>query len=197
MANIALTPGRLTTACRIGNRRRFERFLNDEWHRAIRFKTEISLILIDIDHFKRYNDTYGHQAGDECLQRVAEAFAETIKRPTDLVARFGGEEFALILGGTDAAGALTIAEHAVANVNDLRVSHSDSETSQFLTVSVGIATMFAKFDNAEADLIKAADEALYNAKAIGRNRIYAYDHFTHLPINADVLSQEHFDVNPS
>src|SRR5688500_5138778 len=130
---------------KIGNRRRFESFLTDEWHRAIRFKTEISLILIDIDHFKRFNDTYGHQAGDECLQRVAEAFAETIKRPTDLVARFGGEEFALILGGTDAAGALIIAEQAVENVNDLKIPHSGSETSQFLTVSVGIATMFAKF----------------------------------------------------
>jgi diguanylate cyclase (GGDEF)-like protein len=182
---------------KIGNRRRFESFLTDEWHRAVRFKTEISLILIDIDHFKRYNDTYGHQAGDECLQRVAEAFAETIKRPTDLVARFGGEEFALVLGGTDAAGALTIAEQAVANVKALQIEHDKSLTSEFLTVSVGIATMFAKFDNAETDLIKAADEALYNAKANGRDRIYAYDHFTQLSINADVLSHEHFDVKPN
>ncbi len=180
---------------KIGNRRRFESFLADEWHRAIRFKTEISLILIDIDHFKLFNDTYGHQAGDECLQKVAEAFAETIKRPTDLVARFGGEEFALILGGTDAAGAINIAEQAVANLKDLRIPHSRSETSGFLTVSAGIATTFAKLDTGEAELIKAADRALYQAKANGRDRIHVDGHFDHVPIGARV--QEHLDANPS
>lgn len=182
---------------KIGNRRRFESFLVDEWHRAVRFKTEISLIMIDIDHFKRFNDSYGHQAGDDCLQKVAEALAETIKRPTDLVARFGGEEFALILGGTDAAGALTIAEQAVENVKNMNIFHSRSDTSEFLTVSVGIATMFAKLDTTEADLIKAADQALYQAKENGRDRIYIYDHFSHGPINASVLAQEHFDINIS
>jgi diguanylate cyclase (GGDEF)-like protein len=182
---------------KIGNRRRFESFLADEWHRAVRFKTEISLVLIDIDHFKRYNDAYGHQAGDDCLQKVAEAFADTIKRPTDLVARFGGEEFAIILGGTDAAGALTIAEQAVANVRSLGILHSHSDTSELLTVSIGVATMFAKLDMSEADLIKAADKALYQAKENGRDRIYVYDHFTHGPINADVLALEHFDINVS
>ena len=177
---------------KIGNRRRFESFLADEWHRAIRFKTEISLIMIDIDHFKSFNDTYGHQAGDDCLQRVAEAFAETIKRPTDLVARFGGEEFALILGGTDAAGALLIAEQAVENLRKMKIQHQGSDTNEFLTVSAGIATMMGKFDTSEADLIGAADRALYHAKANGRDRIYAYDHFTNMPINADLLAQEHF-----
>ena len=111
---------------KIGNRRRFESFLRNEWHRAVRAKSEISLILIDIDHFKLFNDTYGHQAGDECLQRVAAALADTIKRPTDLAARFGGEEFALILGGTDSTGALTIAEHAVENVKAMMIRHSSS-----------------------------------------------------------------------
>lgn len=163
---------------KIGNRRRFEEFLADEWHRAVRFKTEISLILLDIDHFKLYNDTYGHQAGDDCLQKVAEAFAETIKRPTDLVARFGGEEFAIILGGTDAQGAQNIAEQAAENVRNLKIPHSKSKTGEYLTVSIGIATTFAKFEITESDLIKVADKALYQAKANGRNQIVSFDFLT-------------------
>lgn len=175
---------------KIGNRRRFESFLSDEWHRAVRFKTEISLILIDIDHFKRFNDTYGHQAGDDCLQKVADALAETIKRPTDLVARFGGEEFALVLGGTSSAGARLIAEQAVENVRKMRVMHRGSETSPFLTVSVGIATAFPDLDMSEIDLIRNADRALYKAKENGRDRIFFHDHLTHGPVNADVLEQD-------
>lgn len=179
---------------KIGNRRRFESFLSDEWHRAVRFRTEISLVLIDIDHFKQYNDTYGHQAGDECLQKVAESLAETIKRPTDLVARFGGEEFAIILGGTDAAGALTITEQGIDNIKQLNIPHDGSETGSTLTVSAGIATMMPKLDSSETDLIKAADRALYCAKKNGRNRIYVNDHFSGTPINAVVLDQEIFET---
>lgn len=175
---------------KIGNRRRFESFLTDEWHRAVRFKTEISLIMIDIDHFKLFNDTYGHQAGDDCLQRVAEAFADTIKRPTDLVARFGGEEFALVLGGTDAPGALLIAEQAVDNVKRMRIVHAASKTDEFLTVSVGVATTFAGFDMSEMDLIKMADQALYHAKENGRDRIYVYDHLTRRPVEANTFAGE-------
>ena len=159
----------------IGNRRRFEEFLAGEWHRAIRFKTEISLILLDIDHFKRYNDTYGHLAGDECLKQVAEALNNTIHRPTDLVARFGGEEFAIVLGGTDADGAMTIAEEAFESVNNLEILHEDSETSKTLTVSVGIATTFAELGDDEGELVQAADEALYLAKESGRNQIICSD----------------------
>ncbi len=175
---------------KIGNRRRFETFLADEWHRAVRFKTEISLIMIDIDHFKLFNDTYGHHAGDECLQRVAEAFAETIKRPTDLVARFGGEEFALVLGGTDAAGAQQIAEMAVDNIRRMQIRHSESLTSEFLTVSAGVATVFATFDMTENDLIKLADAALYKAKRDGRDRIFVYDQITRGSLNADILARD-------
>lgn len=160
---------------KIGNRRRFEKFLADEWHRAARFKTEISLVLLDIDHFKLYNDTYGHLVGDECLQKVAEALADTIKRPTDLVARFGGEEFAIILGGTDSEGALNIARQAVENIKDLKIPHEKSETSDFLTVSIGVATTFTGFEMTESDLIKKADEALYRAKADGRDQIVCFD----------------------
>ena len=155
----------------VGNRRRFEKFLADEWHRAIRFKTEISLILLDIDHFKLFNDSYGHQAGDDCLKKVAEALRLTIHRPTDLVARFGGEEFAVILGGTDAEGARVIAEQAIEKINELKILHCKSETSEHLTISVGVATAFVEFGMQEAELIKAADDALYQAKKNGRNQI--------------------------
>lgn len=179
---------------KIGNRRRFESFLSDEWHRAVRFKTEISLVLLDIDHFKAYNDTYGHLAGDECLQKVAEALAETIKRPTDLVARFGGEEFALVLGGTDAAGALTIAEHAVHNIRELDIAHRTSSTKTWLTVSVGIATLLPNLDASETELIQTADLALYSAKTNGRDRIYVFDHFTRRPINASVLDLDEIEL---
>lgn len=159
----------------VGNRRLFEDFLADEWHRAIRFKTEISLILLDIDHFKLFNDTYGHQAGDECLKKVAQSLRETIHRPTDLVARFGGEEFAIVLGGTDLEGAVTIARQAIENVKNLAIPHCTSPTGENLTISVGVATTFVAFGMQEAELIKAADQALYQAKSMGRDQIVSKD----------------------
>ncbi len=156
---------------RIGNRRMFEKFLADEWHRAIRFRTKISLILLDIDHFKLYNDTYGHLVGDECLKTVAEGLLSTIHRPTDLVARFGGEEFAIILGGTDMPGALTIAQEAMEKIRELDIVHESSPTDGKLTVSMGVATVDAFVGESETKLIKAADDVLYQAKEEGRNRI--------------------------
>ncbi|MEZ5308827.1 MAG: diguanylate cyclase [Pyrinomonadaceae bacterium] len=159
----------------IGNRRRFEEFLADEWHRAIRFKTEISLVLLDIDHFKAYNDFYGHLVGDESLKLVAETLASVIHRPTDLVARFGGEEFAIVLGGTDSEGAHVIVKEAVEKVAGLRINHEASETSDVLTISVGVATTFAEMGMSETELIALADEALYKAKNSGRNRIVSFD----------------------
>ncbi len=182
---------------KIGNRRRFEAFLADEWHRAVRFKTEISLVLFDIDHFKLFNDTYGHQAGDECLQQVAEAFAATIKRPTDLVARFGGEEFAMVLGGTPVLGALQLAEEALANVKQMKIRHSESPTSEFLTVSVGIATILPDLSDSENDLIRLADSALYHAKRQGRDRIYVYDQTERGPLTDDILAREILIPRPS
>ncbi|MEO5857776.1 MAG: diguanylate cyclase [Pyrinomonadaceae bacterium] len=177
---------------KIGNRRRFESFLADEWHRAVRFRTEISLVMIDIDHFKQFNDTYGHQAGDECLQKVAEAFADAIKRPTDLVARFGGEEFALVLGGTDSEGAVTIAREALANLRELEIQHASSPIGEFLTVSLGVATVLPRIGSTEADLIKVADEALYLAKKTGRDRMQIFDEMTHGPMNAIRATHEMF-----
>ena len=155
----------------VGNRRLFDEFLGAEWRRAIRFKTEVSLVMLDIDHFKLFNDSYGHQAGDECLKSVAAALRATIHRPTDLLARFGGEEFAIVLGGTDRAGAVNIAAQAMNEINTLKIPHRTSHTSAHITVSIGVATMFVKMGMAEAELIQAADEALYCAKAGGRNRI--------------------------
>ncbi len=155
----------------VGNRRQFEDFLGAEWRRAIRFKTEVSLVLIDIDHFKLFNDTYGHHAGDECLKAVAAALTGTTHRPTDLLTRFGGEEFAIVLGGTGASGARNIAEQAMAKVDALQIPHSSSPTARHLTISIGVATMFVTVGMSEAELIKAADGALYRAKAGGRNRI--------------------------
>ena len=155
----------------IENSKSRERFLTAEWRRAIRMKTEVSLVLLDLDHFKLFNDTYGHHAGDECLKAVAAALTETIHRPSDLLARFGGEEFALILGGTDAAGARNIAEQAMQRINALRIPHASSPTLAHVTVSAGVATMFVTVGMSESELIKAADEALYRAKAGGRNRI--------------------------
>lgn len=159
----------------VANRRRFEEFLSDEWSRAVRFGNEISMIMIDIDHFKLYNDTYGHQAGDECLRKVAEALKQTINRPTDLVARFGGEEFAVILGVTDTIGTLQVAENAMECIRNLRIPHASSKSGEFLTVSMGVATTFAKSGLTVTDLIKAADNALYFAKENGRNQIKTFD----------------------
>ena len=140
--------------------------------------------MIDIDHFKLFNDTYGHQAGDDCLQRVAQAFADTLKRPTDLVARFGGEEFALILGGTDAAGALTITEEAVRSVAALGIRHSGSSTSDILTVSVGLVTMRPVIGMTEDRLISTADRALYQAKKRGRDQIVVIEDLSAGPVAA-------------
>jgi diguanylate cyclase (GGDEF)-like protein len=129
------------------------------------------MVLIDIDHFKRFNDTYGHLAGDECLQNVAAALKDTIHRPSDLLARFGGEEFVIVLGGTELAGAMTIAGQAMERIRGLRIPHRESPTSAHLTVSIGVATTCVRVGMPEADFLKTADAALYRAKTGGRDRI--------------------------
>jgi diguanylate cyclase (GGDEF)-like protein len=155
----------------VANRRRFEEFLADEWRRAIRSREPVSLLILDLDDFKLFNDTYGHHAGDECLKSVATALKATMRRPTDLVARFGGEEFAIVLGGTDLDGALIVARQAMNLVLDLKIPHRASPTSGHVTVSVGVAATAVTTGMSESELIKAADAALYRAKADGRNRI--------------------------
>lgn len=180
---------------KIGNRRRFESFLADEWHRAMRYNAEVSLALFDIDHFKAFNDTYGHQAGDEALHQVAQALAKAIKRPTDLVARFGGEEFAMVLGATGAEGAVTIAAEAFMNVRELDIAHRSSGSGELLTVSVGIATVRASFGASEIDLINAADRALYAAKRDGRDCIHVFDPVSDTSTTADAIDYELESLN--
>lgn len=154
----------------IPNRRRFDEFLEQEWRRGLRTAGPLSLIMIDIDHFKSYNDTHGHQAGDHCLKRVAGALSRGIKRPSDLVARYGGEEFAVVLPGTSLEGAERLAEALRAEVESMDLSREVPGSGR-VTISAGVATTLPSRESGSALLVKAADEALYRAKRGGRNRV--------------------------
>lgn len=154
------------------NRRQFDKLLMEEWKRSFRTKKHLSLIILDIDHFKAYNDTYGHAAGDECLKQVARTIAETVRREADKVARIGGEEFGIILPETDAQGCSHVAELTRQEIERLAIEHTGSKTSEVVTVSIGIASQVAEECNATSrTLFQTADQALYRAKEKGRNRI--------------------------
>jgi diguanylate cyclase (GGDEF)-like protein/PAS domain S-box-containing protein len=155
----------------VANRRRFDSYLMQEWQRLARTLQPLSLILCDVDYFKRYNDHYGHQAGDLCLQMIAQAMDKVAKRPADLVARYGGEEFAILLSQTDRAGAEQVAEALQWAIRSLALPHDTSQVSQYVTMSVGIATMLPLQHQLPDELIKRADQALYLAKEQGRDRI--------------------------
>ena len=154
----------------IANRRRLDEFLQNECLRSARDNTVLSLILIDIDFFKPYNDNYGHLAGDGCLRKVATALSEVINRPADLVARYGGEEFGVILPNTDIEGALNLAETLRKKVNTLAIPHEYSEAGKCVTISMGVASKVACENSSPTDLIKMADGALYEAKDSGRDQ---------------------------
>jgi diguanylate cyclase (GGDEF)-like protein/PAS domain S-box-containing protein len=154
----------------IANRRRFDDALSTEWRRALREGSKISLLLIDADHFKRYNDTYGHVRGDSCLKQIAEAALDIVLRPGDLVARYGGEEFAVILPGTDEGGAKGVAEDICQAVRNRRLPH-EGNAPGIVTVSIGCATIIPQRGKSTQDLIESADQALYRAKGRGRNRV--------------------------
>ncbi len=154
----------------VANRRRFDHVLENEWRRAEREKQPFSLLMIDIDYFKKYNDTYGHQAGDACLTRVATAMQAQLKRPGDLLARYGGEEFSAILPNTDLKGADQIAESLHKAINDINIPHKSSEVCGRVTISIGASSGNADTCSGEKDLISIADKALYEAKSKGRNR---------------------------
>lgn len=154
----------------VPNRRQFDSYLAAEWRRAIREGTPISLILCDVDFFKRYNDTYGHQEGDRCLQEVAQALSRAVRRPGDLVARYGGEEFAVILPNTDAPGTGHIAEAIRAEILGLRRPHEMSPIGEYVSLSLGGASVCPHFDLSLEQLVAGADIALYEAKAQGRDR---------------------------
>ncbi|MBL8906186.1 MAG: sensor domain-containing diguanylate cyclase [Rhizobiales bacterium] len=154
----------------LGNRRAFDETLEREWTRAIRYREPISLALLDIDHFKRFNDHYGHKPGDECLAKVGHLLTETVFRPGDMIARYGGEEFAIILPGTSAEGALQVAERIRQIVEHQGWRHVGSPEG-CITVSVGVATIEPTPRQAKTTLFEQADAALYKAKAQGRNRV--------------------------
>ncbi len=156
----------------IGNRRCFDRHLVQQWKRCRRDKTPLSLILCDIDHFKLYNDTYGHLEGDRTLQAVAKVIDATLKRPADLVARFGGEEFAVVLPATGRAGAMALAKEIKDTVEQLAIEHRACRVAPIVTISLGLATIVPDAGILPHNLVKAADKALYKAKSAGRNTIY-------------------------
>ncbi|MEO0769026.1 MAG: diguanylate cyclase [Cyanobacteria bacterium J06649_4] len=173
LQKLALSDG-LTS---LANRRRFDEHLSDEWNRLARDKRPLSLILCDLDHFKRYNDAFGHPAGDRCLIRVARALLSGPQRPADLVARYGGEEFAIILPNTDTHGAWRIAQKIHESIRALQMPHAPETEEPYVTVTMGVSTIIPGHDNTPQMLLQASDLALYYAKQQGRNRTYVNGHY--------------------
>lgn len=158
----------------IPNRRMFDSYFKQEWRRAMRAKTALSVVLVDVDFFKQFNDLHGHQRGDSCLVDVAAVLQQWIRRPADLAARYGGEEFVLVLPDTEAEGARLLAERVRLAVLELRVEHGASAASSWVTVSLGVATMIPRLEQGDYGLdvlLEQADQALYEAKRQGRNRV--------------------------
>ncbi|MGB3200300.1 MAG: diguanylate cyclase [Nodosilinea sp.] len=155
----------------IANRRHFDQYLEQEWQRAVRERLPLSLILIDVDYFKLYNDHYGHQSGDACLRQVAQAVSTPPRRATDLTARYGGEEFAVILPNTDRAGAMYLAASLRQAVKALHIPHQDSAVGPWVTISLGVSTCLPSATLNPLNLISAADQFLYQAKQQGRDRV--------------------------
>jgi len=158
----------------IANRRCFDNTLNSVWQYLLREQGSISLLLCDIDYFKQYNDTYGHATGDDCLRFIAQALKQSVKRSIDLAARYGGEEFVVILPNTPSDGAFHVAQEIHKAMQQLNIPHAASAVKHHVTLSIGIATVIPTPNMVPLDLIKAADQALYQAKANGRNRSYKY-----------------------
>ena len=159
----------------VANRRRFDQHLSKEWRRLGREQAPLSLILCDIDYFKKYNDFYGHQAGDACLRQIAQAMVRVAKRPSDLVARYGGEEFAIILPNTDAEGAVQVAQLIGAEIKLLNIPHAESDVSNVVTASLGISSQVPHPEMLVGSLIFSADRSLYAAKNQGRNTYKLYN----------------------
>lgn len=158
----------------VSNRRRFDEYLTAEWRRLSRDRQPLSLLLADVDHFKAYNDTYGHLAGDDCLRTIARVLNQVVKRPADLVARYGGEEFALVLPNTPERGAVRITERLQTLLGDLAIAHESSPIAPFVTLSIGISSQVPSVQTYAESLVAQADSALYRAKSEGRNTCCRY-----------------------
>ncbi len=154
----------------IANRRWFDEYVEQVWRYAVRGSFPLSLVFIDIDNFKQYNDHFGHTKGDECLKTVANALRSSLPRSTDLLARYGGEEFVTLLPFTDASGGTLVAERLRSTVSKLEIGHAPSVATPRVTVSVGGATCLPKPDMTPTELVNVADQALYEAKAEGKDR---------------------------
>jgi diguanylate cyclase (GGDEF)-like protein/PAS domain S-box-containing protein len=156
---------------KLSNRRIFDDYLEKEWRRQARTRKLLSLIMCDVDFFKKYNDTYGHQAGDSCLREVAQAIQKKVCRAGDLAARYGGEEFAILMPETDVAGARHVANAICQELSDRAIPHPGSVAAPYVTISCGIASMIPSGGTSPQKLIENADRALYKAKKQGRNRV--------------------------
>lgn len=161
----------------LANRRTLDSRLEEEFRRARRTRSPISLLMIDIDHFKLFNDALGHQAGDECLKRVARIISEQLQRPGDLAARYGGEEFAVVLPDTPSLGAMAVSTRIATAVAAAAIPHPQSPTAATITLSIGLACCTASKDLEGGALVQAADAALYQAKMDGRDRVVAASAF--------------------
>jgi diguanylate cyclase (GGDEF)-like protein len=168
----------LDSLTEVANRRYLDDYLQREWQRSAREQTPLAFMLCDIDYFKLYNDTYGHVAGDTCLTHVAKAIKSAVRRPADLVARYGGEEFAVILPNTNFSGAMRVTENIQLQVQELKIAHSASFVSEYLTLSIGIAVCLPSHQYSPDTLIAASEQALYQAKQQGRNNYCAYISFS-------------------
>lgn len=159
----------------IANRRLFDEYLSQEWHRLKREQLPLSLIMIDVDSFKLYNDTYRHLAGDNCLKNIAQTINHVVKRPADLVARYGGEEFAVILPNTPLEGAVEVAKNISTEIRQLGIIHEKSSVSEYVTLSLGIASLIPTAESSPSYLIDIADKALSQAKQEGKNRFVVFN----------------------
>lgn len=153
------------------NRRKFDEHFSMTWHYNLRDQSPLSIIMIDIDNFKAFNDHYGHQVGDECIKHVAHSFSVCIKRKIDIIARYGGEEFICVLPNTTNSDAVVLAEALRKGVLDLKIPHDFSDANPYVTISLGVSTIIPQYDMRPQELIVDADRALYQAKREGRNRV--------------------------
>jgi len=172
----------------IANRRMFNLRLNQEWARAAREVLPLSLILVDVDFFKNYNDHYGHLQGDHCLRLVAQTLQSVVRRPGDCVARYGGEEFVILLSHTSVQGALAVAEAVRQRVEEAKLEHARSPVCPFVTISLGVATTIPARTSSTDLLVAAADQAVYEAKRNGRNRVIVYQGFVRETRRSEALA---------